>query len=343
MTSDGRPPHRADEELYGSVRGDDGFCCRVLESLHTPLGLMDSLIDKGDSSNLQRSLSETSVSSDLGNPVTSEVSTGNSVNCAKSPPISAARREHIERVFFQFSCPFKATMAIADLGMVIRFLGVTMTPDQIQKVAEEADEDGGGALDFEEFMKMAIQIEGNRKLRRSDTGSSTNLSAVSTAGSSSQQHVNCGPGGGITRRQQARMVFTKCRASEDRLEARDLGTALKLVGHMLPDAEVAVLAKKHADGKGELDVGRFLDMVEILDARAERQEELRRVFSRCKADDVIEARSLCAALHLAGHCLSEAEADALAKEADDDGSGTLDFDEFLAMVERLDGDATRRS
>jgi Ca2+-binding EF-hand superfamily protein len=222
--------------------------------------------------------------------------------------------------------------------MVVKFLGHTLTQEQLQKVAKEADEDGGGTLDFEEFLSMAARLEATRpslRLGKSDGGSSTDLSS---SGSSS------GARGRLTPKERHRAVFMKCKTSEDVIEVKDLSTALKLAGHCLSEAEVHAIAEEaDDDGSGTLDEREFAALVENLDRKVARQAEVRQIFSRCKAGDSIELAGLGAALRLAGHTLSTAEVNALALEADDDGSGTIDVDEFLAMVDRLDTSQARNS
>merc|ERR1719424_2768303 len=208
-------------------------------------------IDNGKGcKSLLYSPSDQGMDSVLNSPVSSTMSTD--VTCSSSRQsllsriASPNRQCALKSVFFQFTCFPKETMAVADLGMALKFIGHHMSAKELEKLIEETDEDGGGTVDLDEWSTAAERLD---------------LKAMSSG-----------------------------------------------------------------------------------DSAEDRTKILRRIWSaraRSTADGMSMAtKHLVGALALAGHRLTEAEADALVLEFDEDGSGELDFDEFQQMVGKLDSEAS---
>lgn len=153
----------------------------------------------------------------------------------------------------------------------------------------------------------------------------------------------------------------------DTMSVEDLGMALRFVGHNLtPSGLEYIIEETDEDGGGTVDFDEFSAAVRRLDATSSgdasaaeegscashaaqaRAKELRRIFGtraeECifsangQSDIVMQSKDLLGALCLAGHRVSDAAAQALLSEFDEDGSGLLDFEEFQQMVGKLDSD-----
>jgi len=188
------------------------------------------------------------------------------------------------------------------------------------------------------------------------TGAASSLYAVPTSGARA------------ARRQKIEEIFFQftCDDQEDRtLATADLGTVIRFLGHRLSEVELQrVVQAKEADSSC-LDFDEFVEMAELLDTSAERERmlkaanskparlfattaksarerEFRRVFVACMQNEsgpentTIATKDLGVVIRLLGYVLTEEELQKVADEADEDGGGSLDYEEFLSMAEHLD-------
>jgi len=254
---------------------------------------------------------------------------------------SLSRKVAIKSIFSQFTCYQKDTMAVADLGMALRFLKHNLSGTELQKVTEETDQDGGGTIDLDEFTQTAERLDARRLGGPSVHSQSSSPSRLKPS-----------------RDDELREIFFKFAAAgqSDSLVITKafLGSALRFGGHSVTDEEAdSLFAESDDDGGGELDFDEFRDMMNKLDEgrgitpqsgstcrlKLARVEELREIFFKFASEDVITSTLLGGALCFAGHSFDDTEVLKLFSESDDDGGGELDVDEFLAMVGKLDDDA----
>nr|XP_035945493.1 calmodulin-like protein 6 [Halichoerus grypus] len=116
----------------------------------------------------------------------------------------------------------------------------------------------------------------------------------------------------------------------------ELERLMSLLGINPTKSELASMAKDvDRDNKGFFNCDSFLALMGIYWEKAQNQEgELRaafRVFDK-EGKGYIDWDTLKYVLMNAGEPLNEAEAEQMMKEADKDGDGTIDYEEFVAMM-----------
>lgn len=253
------------------VDGDDSVC-DFLGAASTPLGLMDGLMSPSKRQDSQdrvaprrqealelltplklneTTLSHPSMGMALNSPVSSDISTGLTSSSSRPCSLTPARKTMIEDVFFHFTCHNKDSIATADLAMALRFLGHKLSGQQLERVIEETDKDGGGEVDFEEFLATAEQLD---EFHSSAYGAS----------SSSDQRIL--PTRSQTRREWLMAIFSKFAHNNETIVQKHWLDALCHAGHRLSPNQVLILAKEFdEDGGGELDFDEFEAMVKKLD------------------------------------------------------------------------------
>uniref|UniRef100_A0A452T1L1 Calmodulin like 6 n=2 Tax=Ursus TaxID=9639 RepID=A0A452T1L1_URSMA len=116
----------------------------------------------------------------------------------------------------------------------------------------------------------------------------------------------------------------------------ELERLMSLLGINPTKSELASMAKDvDRDNKGFFNCDSFLALMGIYWEKAQNQEgELRaafRVFDK-EGKGYIDWDTLKYVLMNAGEPLNEVEAEQMMKEADKDGDGTIDYEEFVAMM-----------
>eukprot|EP00929_Paragymnodinium_shiwhaense_P016013 TRINITY_DN124126_c0_g1_i1.p1 TRINITY_DN124126_c0_g1~~TRINITY_DN124126_c0_g1_i1.p1 ORF type:complete len:568 (-),score=116.91 TRINITY_DN124126_c0_g1_i1:164-1867(-) len=137
----------------------------------------------------------------------------------------------------------------------------------------------------------------------------------------------------------------------------DLRVVLEFMGHSMSEANFeALVAEVDADGSGTLEFDEFLSMaIEIGGVRTNWLEQLsqarsgaateadgrltkaflQKLFQHFESNGTINTADITKVLIAIGRQLSDEEVHGLIDAADEDGSGTLDFDEFVALVSEL--------
>ncbi|XP_072308424.1 calglandulin-like [Eucyclogobius newberryi] len=120
------------------------------------------------------------------------------------------------------------------------------------------------------------------------------------------------------------------------VKTQELERLISLMGINSTKRELIQMAKDvDKDGKGVFNCGSFLALMALYHERTKDQDaELRaafKVFDK-EAKGYIDWNTLKYVLTNAGEPLNEVEAEAMMKEADKDGDGTIDYEEFVAMV-----------
>lgn len=243
----------------------------IPETADAQLGLMDGLgvkcLDRPNGIykqlDLARTPSGSSMDTALNSPQGSSASTGTGTASASgahpwpSSSARAARRLKIEEIFFQFTLDDQEdrTLATANLGSVIRYLGHRLTDVELQRVIEEADKDGGGSLDFEEFIAMAEILDARAETAR----------LLAAANSAPGRLFSSPPK--TVREREFRRIFVACMQHEfQTIATKDLGVVIRLLGFVLSEQELQRVSQEaDEDGGGSLDFEEFLTMAEHLD------------------------------------------------------------------------------
>uniref|UniRef100_A0A4X2M3S1 Calmodulin like 6 n=2 Tax=Vombatus ursinus TaxID=29139 RepID=A0A4X2M3S1_VOMUR len=120
------------------------------------------------------------------------------------------------------------------------------------------------------------------------------------------------------------------------VKTTELERLMSLLGINPTKSELGTMAKEvDKDNKGTFNCDSFLSLMGIYHEKAKNQDvELRaafKVFDK-EAKGYIDWDTLKYVLMNAGEPLNEVEAEQMMKEADKDGDGTIDYEEFVAMM-----------
>ncbi|XP_053492692.1 calglandulin-like [Ictalurus furcatus] len=120
------------------------------------------------------------------------------------------------------------------------------------------------------------------------------------------------------------------------VKTQELERLMSLMGINPTKRELSQMAKDvDKDGNGTFNCDKFLGLMALYHERAKNQDaELRaafKVFDK-EAKGYIDWNTLKYVLMNSGEPLNEEEAEQMMKEADKDGDGTIDYEEFVAMM-----------
>jgi len=115
-------------------------------------------------------------------------------------------------------------------------------------------------------------------------------------------------------------------------------TIFTVMGHRVDDVLLkAIIQEVDADGSGELEFSEFVTLAAqflIEEDAEEMQNELKEAFRLYdkEGNGYITTATLREILHELDDKLSPDDLDGIVAEIDEDGSGTIDFDEFMEMM-----------
>ncbi|XP_034834590.1 troponin C [Maniola hyperantus] len=122
------------------------------------------------------------------------------------------------------------------------------------------------------------------------------------------------------------------------IEVLKVSTILNTMGQLFDDAELqALISENDPDGSGKINFDGFCNIashfLEEEDAEAMQQElkEAFRLYDR-EGNGYITTSTLKEILKALDDKLSNSDLDGIIAEIDTDGSGTVDFDEFMEMM-----------
>lgn len=117
------------------------------------------------------------------------VSPAATIGAGKSKTTSPAQKmAKYEEIFKRYDADGSGTIEARELGQVMRDLGHEMSPEELDAMVSEIDEDGSGEIDFEEFMqaitgKMSkIFADMNKQLEEQIFGSEVRSQHVALRG-----------------------------------------------------------------------------------------------------------------------------------------------------------------
>ncbi|KAJ2743712.1 hypothetical protein GGI20_003534 [Coemansia sp. BCRC 34301] len=115
----------------------------------------------------------------------------------------------------------------------------------------------------------------------------------------------------------------------------ELGSVMRSVGQNPTEAELQdMINEVDKDGNGTIDFGEFLSLMARQTSDNNEEEELKEAFCVFDKDGngFISAAELRHALTNLGEKLTQEEVDEMIQEADVNGDGQIDYDEFVKMM-----------
>jgi calmodulin len=128
-------------------------------------------------------------------------------------------------------------------------------------------------------------------------------------------------------------LFDKAGTGE--IPTSQLGIVMKNLGHNLkPEQLEECIEAVDGDGSGSVDFDEFLALMAKKTKEAEDEQELREAFRVFDKNNrgVIDVADLKIIFNALDPDMPEDEIDQIIQEVDEDGSGTVDFEEFLKLM-----------
>lgn len=116
----------------------------------------------------------------------------------------------------------------------------------------------------------------------------------------------------------------------------ELGFVMKSLGQNPTDTELRdIINEVDGDGNGTIGFDEFLTLMAPRDDSRDIEKELRSAFNVFDTDKTgtIDAKELRNVMKALGEDLTDDQIDDMIREADKDGNGTIDFDEFKAIMQ----------
>ncbi|XP_077555577.1 uncharacterized protein LOC144169973 [Haemaphysalis longicornis] len=119
------------------------------------------------------------------------------------------------------------------------------------------------------------------------------------------------------------------------ITTKELGTVMRALGQNPTEAELKdMIAEVDIDNNGTIDFPEFLAMMTKKVRTTDTEEEIREAFKVFDRDGngFITAAELRHVMTTLGEKLTNEEVDAMIREADVDGDGQINYDEFVALM-----------
>eukprot|EP00058_Branchiostoma_floridae_P007764 XP_002593252.1 hypothetical protein BRAFLDRAFT_124868 [Branchiostoma floridae] len=255
-----------------------------------------------------------------------------------------------------------------ELGTVMRSLGQNPTEVELTDMINEVDTDGNGTIDFPEFLTMMArkmeEVDSENELREAfqvfDKDRNGYISAAEL------RHVMTNLGEKLTDEEVDEMIREadidgdgqgKMGGAEKMTEEQiaefkeafslfdkdgngsittgELGTVMRSLGQNPTEAELRDMVNEiDADGNGTIDFPEFLTMMARSKKDGDEEGELREAFKVFDKDGngFISAAELRHVMTNLGEKLTDEEVDEMIREADVDGDGQVNYEEFVTMM-----------
>ena len=206
-----------------------------------------------------------------------------------------------KKAFSKFDRDGNGFISGAELRHVMTNLGKKLTDEEADDIIREADIDGDGKVNCEEFVAMMAS-----KMKDAD------------------------------REEEIRVAFRVLdRDGNGFITAAELRHVMTNIGDKLTDEEVyEMIREADMDGDGQVNCEEFVAMMAQKMKDSDREEEIREAFCVFDRDGngFISAAELRHVMTNIGDKLTDEEVDDMIREADIDGDGQVNCEEFVTMM-----------
>ncbi|XP_035693466.1 calmodulin-like protein 1 [Branchiostoma floridae] len=200
-------------------------------------------------------------------------------------------------------------ISAAELRHVMTNLGEKLTDEEVDEMIREADVDGDGQVNYEDVFDPETFL----------------LIIKAMADQLTEEQ--------ISEFREAFELFDK--DGNGSIDAGELGTVMKSLGQKPTETELQdMINEVDTDGDGTIDFTEFLTMMTQKMKDMHKEDELRDSFKVFDKDGngVISAEELRQVMTNLGEKLTDEEVDEMIREADLDGDGQVNFEEFVRMM-----------
>mmetsp|Transcript_49040 Transcript_49040/g.60275 ORF Transcript_49040/g.60275 Transcript_49040/m.60275 type:complete len:160 (-) Transcript_49040:130-609(-) len=147
-----------------------------------------------------------------------------------------------------------------------------------------------------------------------------------------------GPGPGLTDVEIAEFWEAFALFDEDRngvITTSELGKVMRSLGQQPTESDLqAMINEVDSDGTGTIDFPEFLSLMSVKMHQSDVEEEIKEAFGvfDMNSNGQISAAELRHVMTNLGENLTDAQVDGMIREADMDGDGHINYDEFVSMM-----------
>merc|ERR1719316_2341439 len=222
----------------------------------------------------------------------------------------------MKKVFAQYDQDGSDSVTSNELKPLFASVGLNMKPFQIDAIVREYDLDGSGEVDFEEFMVMMIKLLGRR----------VRCDLINYREYLTEDKI-----------EMYEEFFRQADTSGDgRLGHEEVEAMIKKVGMTLTKEQLdEIIREVDKDNSGEIEFDEYCNMMVKLTGvrkRINAREYIDKQDIDTNGDGTISSKELDRLLRKMDIILRTDQVEALLTKYDADGSGEIDFTEFLSMM-----------
>ena len=249
------------------------------------------------------------------------------------------REKKMKEAFSKFDVDGSGTIDKFELHELMKRMGITLSSSELDIMMREADRDGNGEIDFNEF-KVMMNNASNKSTKNTKAQSMWSM-AGRRAVNSMRQSVQFGRGKKPppkNRHTSAPVNRSKPSTSRNTAPARTAATA---------GIAVAMMSVAEGDEDEEKDstATPSTQRRESTKPMTEREKKMKEAFAQFDVDGsgTIDKFELHELMKRMGITLSSSELNTMMLEADRDGNGEIDFNEFKVMMNNASNRSTKNT
>ncbi|KAI8434750.1 hypothetical protein MSG28_003271 [Choristoneura fumiferana] len=285
--------------------------------------------------------------------------------CQKADELNKDQLAILKKAFEAFDHEKKGCIGTVMVGTIFGMLGLGVTDETLKEIIEEVDEDGSGELEFDEFVTLAAKfmVEEDAEAMQQELKEAFRLydkegNGYITTGvlreilrelddKISAEELDMmieeidSDGSGTVDFDVLKNAFDAFDHEKKGVISTDMiGTILEMLGHELDDDTLKeIIAEVDEDGSGEMEFSEFCTLAAKFLTEEEPDDEamvneLREAFRLYdkEGNGYITTDVLKEIFRELDNTITADDLDTMIDEIDSDGSGTVDFEEFLEVM-----------